>query len=206
MRALSILIGWCLLVMGFAGFVGEAQQPQSSPPAKSTSDPIARAKLVGRYCIDCHSDDVKKGGLSLAANLDDIGAHPEIWEKVVRKLSARQMPPLGKPRPDEKSYDALVAVLETELDRAAAKKPNPGRTPTFRRLNRTEYQNAIRDLLALNIDAAALLPADDVSRGFDNVTVGNLSPTLLDRYISAAQKISRLAVGAAHHAPGGDTF
>ena len=88
----------------------------------------------------------------------------------------------------------------------SAAHPNPGRTETFRRLNRTEYQNAIRDLLALEIDAAALLPKDEASHGFDNVTVGDLSPTLLDRYISAAQKISRLAIGAPRRSPGGDTF
>src|SRR6185436_15582430 len=94
----------------------------------------------------------------------------------------------------------------SSLDRAAANRPNPGRTETFRRLNRTEYQNSIRDLLALDIEAAELLPKDDASHGFDNVTVGTLSPTLLDRYISAAQKISRLAVGAPRRSPGGDTF
>src|SRR6185436_3891502 len=94
----------------------------------------------------------------------------------------------------------------SSLDRAAANRPNPGRTETFRRLNRTEYQNAIRDLLALDIDAAALLPKDDASHGFDNVTVGTLSPTLLDRYISAAQKISRMAIGSPGRKPGGDTY
>src|SRR5204863_7505799 len=99
-----------------------------------------------------------------------------------------------------------VARLVSPLYRAAARNPNPGRTETFRRLNRTEYQNAIRDLLALEIDAAALLPKDDASHGFDNVTVGDLSPTLLNRYISAAGKISRLAIGAPHRTPCGDTF
>ena len=117
---------------------------------------------------------------------------------MVRKLRARQMPPVGKDaagraRPTTRSSP----TLKTSLDRAAAARPNPGRTATIRRLNRTEYQNAIRDLLALDVDAAALLPADEASHGFDNVTVGDLSPTLLDRYITAAQKISRLAVGSA---------
>jgi hypothetical protein len=116
------------------------------------------------------------------------------------------MPPAEKKRPDERVYDATVSELVSLLDRAAAKHPDPGRTETLRRLNRAEYQNSIRDLLALDIDAAALLPKDDVSHGFDNVTAGNLSPTLLDRYITAAQKISRLAVGAPHRAPGGDTI
>ncbi len=99
------------------------------------------------------------------------------------------------PRPEERDYDAAVAWLESSLDAAAAERPNPGRTETFRRLNRTEYQNAIRDLLALEVDAASLLPPDESSHGFDNITVTDLSPTLLNRYISAAQKISRLAVG-----------
>ena len=94
----------------------------------------------------------------------------------------------------------------TTLDRAAAKNPNPGRTATFRRLTRSEYQNAVRDLLALEVDVTPLLPADDSSYGFDNVTVGDLSPTLLDRYVSAAEKLSRLAVGRAGRSPGGETI
>lgn len=163
--------------------------------------------LVGKFCTDCHSTDVAKGGLNLEKLLSgEVGQHSGEWEKVVRKLSARHMPPIGKPRPDEKTYTAAVASLEETLDRVATANPNPGRTDAVRRLNRTEYQNAIRDLLALDIDAAALLPADEASHGFDNVTVGTLSPTLLDRYITAAQKISRLAVGSAQRAPGGDTY
>src|SRR6185503_7066785 len=106
----------------------------------------------------------------------------------------------------EEAYVSTISELETELDRAAAARPNPGRTETLRRLNRTEYQNAIRDLLALEFDASSLLPADEASHGFDNVTVGTLSPTLLERYVTAAQKISRLAVGSAQRAPGGDTI
>ena len=125
----------------------------------------------------------------------DVAKHPDVWEKVVRKLRARQMPPVGKERPDDATYDRVTALLETSLDRAAAAHPNPGRTATLRRLTRTEYQNAIRDLLALEIDVSSLLPADESSYGFDTVTGGDLSPTLLDRYISAAEKISRIAVG-----------
>ena len=150
---------------------------------------------------------MKKGGLDLERIArEDTIQHADEWERVLRKLRARQMPPIGKDRPTEKIYDEVATRLASTLDRAAAKNPNPGRTETFRRLNRTEYQNAIRDLLALDIDAAALLPKDDASHGFDNVTVGDLSPTLLNRYISAAGKISRLAVGAPQRAPGGDTF
>ncbi|HYV30982.1 MAG TPA: DUF1587 domain-containing protein, partial [Candidatus Binatia bacterium] len=178
-------------------------------PAPATSSPLGLpvAAVVNQYCVSCHDGEMKKGGLDLD-NLShaDVTQHADEWERVVRKLRARQMPPLGKARPGERLYDATVAHLSSTLDRAATKHPNPGRTETFRRLNRTEYQNAIRDLLALDIDAAALLPKDDVSHGFDNVTVGNLSPTLLSRYLSAAQKVSRLAAGSPHGVPGGDTF
>jgi len=162
--------------------------------------------LVNRYCIDCHGPDVSKGGLNLGAMLlQDVTQHSSDWEKVIRKLRARHMPPIGKPRPDEKTFETVIAALEQPLDRAAAAEPTPGRTDTVRRLNRTEYQNAILDLLALDVDAAALLPADEASHGFDNITVGTLSPMLLDRYLTAAQRIARLAVGGAHR-PGGDTY
>src|SRR4030095_14317417 len=107
------------------------------------------------------------------------------------------MPPVGEERPDEATYDAVIKSLETSLDRAAVAHPDPGRTATIRRLTRTEYQNAVRDLLAVDIDVTPLLPADESSYGFDNVTVGDLSPTLLDRYVSAAEKISRVAVARA---------
>ncbi len=163
--------------------------------------------FVDQTCLGCHDSDTKKGGLALdAISSERVDLHSEVWEKVVRRLRARQMPPSGEPRPDESTYDAVVSSLGDALDAAAAEHPDPGRTDTFRRLNQTEYQNAIRDLFALDIDATVLLPADESSHGFDNVTVGDLSPTRLDRYISAAQKISRLAVGRAGRAPGGDTI
>src|SRR5205807_7727207 len=136
----------------------------------------------------------------------EIAQDPDVWERVLRKVRARQMPPAGAPRPDDATYDAVVASIETSLDREAAAWPNPGRTSTLRRLTRTEYQNAIRDLLALDVDVTSLLPADDSSYGFDNVTVGDLSPTLLDRYVSAAEKISRVAIGRPTKSPGGDTI
>ena len=196
-----------LLVGGFAGS-GRAQQqtaPPSSPEISKGREAIRR--FVNLYCVECHNGDDKAGGLDLdAIGSEDVNRHPEAWEKVVRRLVARQMPPEGALRPKERTYDSVVSSLAGSLDRAAAEHPDPGRTDTFRRLNRTEYQNAIRDLLALDIDATALLPADESSHGFDNVTVGDLSPTLLDRYITAAQKISRLAVGSPGRSPGGDTF
>lgn len=162
---------------------------------------------IREYCLDCHDAEVKKGALDLEALLaDPVAKHGAVWEKSVRKLQARQMPPVGKKRPDEAGYKATIAQLTKLLDAEAGKHPNPGRTETFRRLNRTQFQNAIRDLLAVEIDAAAMLPKDEASHGFDNVTVGMLSPTLLDRYITAAQKISALAIGAPRNKPGGDTY
>ena len=134
----------------------------------------------------------------------DFEANADVWERVVRKLTARQMPPKESPRPTESDFDAAITFLASTLDAGAAKSPNPGRTETFRRLNRTEYQNTIRDLLGLEVDITSLLPADESSHGFDNVTVADLSPSLLNRYVTAAQKISRLAVGSAPQAPGGE--
>lgn len=183
--------------------------PAQASPAEALSSPAhARVQpFLDQYCVQCHDADEKKGGLDLERiSGDDITRHPKEWEEVIRKLRARHMPPIGKERPSDQVFDEVVASLSSPLDEEAAKHPHPGRTETFRRLNRTEYQNAIRDLLALDIDAAALLPKDEASHGFDNVTVGNLSPTLLHRYISAAEKISRMAVGLPSRTPGGDTF
>jgi mono/diheme cytochrome c family protein len=181
----------------------KAQQPPASPPVPAAP----HHALVTRYCVSCHNDRKKSGGLALdTAAAQEVGQHADVWEKVVRKMRARQMPPIGLPRPDEATYDAAIKSLETSLDRAAVATPNPGRTATLRRLTRTEYQNAIRDLLALEVDVTSFLPADESSYGFDNVTVGDLSPTLLDRYVSAAEKISRVAVGRPSRSPGGDTI
>ena len=162
--------------------------------------------LVDRYCLACHSDRTRTADLSLQTiNAQPLEANTATWEKVARKLRARQMPPAGGRRPDEADYRTALASLESSLDRLAAANPNPGRTDTFRRLNRTEYHNAVRDLLALEVDVADLLPGDASSYGFDNITVGDLSPTLLERYVSAAEKISQIAVGRAGLAPGGTT-
>jgi hypothetical protein len=149
--------------------------------------------VLERFCIDCHDADTKKGGVKLDSLLhDDIGKHAETWEAVVKQLNARHMPPIGKKRPDEQGYDQMVAALTKELD---AQQTQRIAGPTFRRLTRTEYQNAVRDLLAVEFDAKAAFPTDEISHGFDNVTVGDLPPALLDRYIAAAQKIARQAVG-----------
>jgi hypothetical protein len=179
----------------------------AAPPETPSAGTPPERLLIKQFCLDCHNPRDKAGGLVLdAAIADTLNSHVDLWEKVVRKLRARQMPPADSARPDEPTYQAALSSLETALDQAAAQHPRPGRTSTFRRLNRTEYQNAIRDLLSLEVDVAALLPADEASHGFDNVTVGDLSPTLLDRYISAAEKLSRLAIGRPHRSPAGETF
>ncbi len=199
-------VGWtrhAVLVLLVASCVLGAQQA----PAPNAPRPAHESAFVKQYCTGCHNGKLKTAGLALDTIIaEDVDRHTPTWEKVVRRLRARQMPPAGLPRPDEKTYNAVVASLESALDASAAARPNPGRTDTFRRLTRTEYKNSIRDLLALDVDVSALLPADDPGHGFDNVTVGDLSPTLLDRYITAAEKISRLAIGAALRSPGGDTF
>src|SRR5262249_54242854 len=148
------------------------------------------------YCVGCHSGPNPFAGLNLEpldfAKLEENG---EIWEKLVRKLRARQMPPAGMPRPDDATLEGIVKFVESGRDRMAEVKPNPGRT-TLHRLNRTEYGNAIRDLLALEIDVADVLPADDIGYGFDNIgDVLSVSPFLLERYLVTAGKISRAALG-----------
>ncbi len=188
---------WVLLTFSIALRPCSAQEP---------SDDAIRT-FVSSYCVECHNSTTKTASLSLeASSLNDVSSNAETWEKVVRRLRVRQMPPAEALRPEESSYDTVIALLEEVLDREAVQHPRPGRVDTLRRLNRTEYQNALRDLLALDIDAAALLPADESSHGFDNVTVGDLSPTLLNRYLLAAQKISRLAVGSVGDTPDGDTI
>ena len=152
--------------------------------------------VLDRYCTTCHSDRLMTAALSLES-LD--GPHvadvAEVWEKVIRKLRTREMPPPGRPRPSATAYNGFVRWLETEIDRVALDAPNPG-TETIHRLNRTEYTNAIRDLLALEIDGRQFLPADDQSYGFDNIAdVLSLSPALLERYMLAAGKIAQLAIG-----------
>ena len=190
-------------VVWLSGLAGAAQTPSAgtSPAAQTTSasnptEPEPR-QLLNRYCVSCHSDRLKTAELSLqAVDVDNIPRDAATWEKVVRKLRAGAMPPVGRPRPDAATYDRLASRIEGELDRAAAARPNPGRTASFHRLNRVEYQNAVRDILGLDVDVAALLPGDDAAFGFDNIgEMLTVSPDLLDRYLSAANKITRLAVG-----------
>ena len=153
--------------------------------------------VVDKYCVSCHSQRLKSGGLVLEG-LDPsrAAASAETWEKVIVKLRSRAMPPVGAPRPDSATYDAAAGWLENEIDRAAAVRPNPGRTASLHRLNRAEYQNSIRDLLAIEINANELLPPDEQAYGFENnADALAMQPALLERYVSAATTISRLAVG-----------
>ena len=162
---------------------------------------------VDKYCVTCHNQRLKTGGLTLdTPDLANVAAHPDVWEKVIRKVEAGMMPPAGVPRPDAAARRALVANLEGVLDRAAKASPNPGR-PLVHRLNRAEYANAIRDLLAVDLDVSALLPPDDSSAGFDNnADVLGLSPVLLESYLTAAERISALAVGDPKTPPMGELF
>ena len=198
---------WTALVLVTTGAYAQAgpQLPPSGAPAESAAP---QDELLGRYCLACHNErllargtvPVSFEGLTVA----DVGADAEVWEKVVRKLHARAMPPAGRPRPDEETYHGFVTWLETELDRAAAARPNPGR-PAVRRLTGAEYINAIRDLLDLEVDAETLLfPSDDVDeQGFaTNADVLSVSPALFERYLVAANRISRLAVGDPTIGPG----
>jgi len=163
--------------------------------------------LLDKYCVTCHNEKLKTGGLSLqGANLTDVPKGAETWEKVIRKLRVGAMPPQGMPRPDKATLDGFTTYLETALDRGYSAKPNPGRA-TMHRLNRTEYANAIRDLLALDVDPTALLPPDDESSGFDNIAdVLRVSPSLMERYLSASWNISRLALGNLSIAPSTATY
>ena len=163
--------------------------------AIAASDPQVKA-AIDQYCVTCHSARLKSGGLVLDTSaLDRVAANAETWEKVVRKLRLGVMPPQGARRPDPPTYDRLITWLEGELDAPAATHPYPGR-PVLHRLNRAEYANAIRDLLGLNVDVAALLPPDDAAYGFDNIAdVLGSSPALLQAYLGAARKISTIAVG-----------
>ena len=184
---------------------GAAQTGAGPRPAGAGVDGQA---LIGRYCVTCHNDRLETGGFSFdPLDAADVAAHPEAWEKVVRKLRAGAMPPRPRPRPGRETYDGFRAWLEGELDAAAAADPNPGRTETFHRLSRTEYRNAVRDLLALEVGVEDLLPADDTSYGFDNIAgVLGVSPTLMERYLSAARRISRLAVASPVPSPTAETF
>lgn len=199
--AVGLLDPVCLLATG-------PQAPGVLPPAASlaaaSGDPRG---LLDQYCVSCHNEQLRTAGLMLdTVDVGHIGAAADTWEKVVSKLRSGAMPPPGRRRPDAATFGAFVTWLETELDREAAAHPNPGQ-PADHRLNRFEYSNAVRDLLALEIDATSLLPADESDHGFDNIAaVLSMSPTLLGRYMVAARKVSRLAIGDPTMGPAIETF
>ena len=182
------------LVLAGGGLGGTPLVAQTSAPVATGASHQA---VIDRYCVSCHNDRLKTAGLMLdAADIEHAGRNPAVWEKVVRKLRTGLMPPDGRPRPDAATYTSMVSYLETALDQASAAAPNPGWPAEVHRLNRAEYTNAIRDLLGLEVDGRALLPADDAGYGFDNIgDVLTVSPGLMSRYMSAAAKISRRAVG-----------
>ncbi len=194
--------GAAALVLGsvFAGASGALGGPAGGTPpvaaVRPQTAPATYRAVLDRYCVACHNQRTRSGGLALdAVDLDGIGRDAARWERVLQKLRTRAMPPPGRPRPAPAVYDAFGAWLEGALDRWAADHPDPGR-PAIHRLNRFEYANVVRDLLHLEIDAQALLPADDLAYGFDNnADVLTVAPGLLARYLSAARTVSRLAVG-----------
>ena len=219
-RLSGVIWRGCIVVLAVAGplpaapahAAGAAAHPaptpavQTSAPAGSAAAPDPRA-FLDRYCVTCHNERLRTAGLLLdARDVGQVGAGTDAWEKVVRKLRSGAMPPPGRRQPAAAAREAFVTWLETELDREAAARPNPGR-PADHRLNRFEYGNAIRDLLALEIDTAELLPADESDHGFDNIAeVLSMSPALLERYLFAARRISRLAVGDPTQGPAIETF
>jgi len=187
--ALLLSVGGAVLPSGRSSITAAGAQSPSLSPSPQRA-------VLDRYCVTCHNRTLRTAGLQLdIADVDHPVGNAAVWEKVLHKLRTRDMPPAGLPRPDNATYDALADYFETALDRAAEAAPNPGR-PAVYRLNRFQYANAIRDLIALDIDAVSLLPADDSGYGFDNIgDVLTVSPMLLERYLSAAAKISRQAVG-----------
>ena len=206
------LVGGSLTLLAVSVYVqtvGAIATTEPTPVAVGqASSPSPERALLDRYCVTCHNDQQRTGDLSLAdVDVTDIAGHPELWERVVRKLRAGAMPPRPRPRPDQATYDGFRGSIEATLDKAAAAAPNPGRTETLHRLSRTEYHAVVRDLLTLEVDVSELLPADDTSYGFDNIAgVLGVSSTLMERYLSAARKIARLAVGSPVPSPTADTF
>ena len=196
-KVLPLALIW-FVVVGYRLVEADRQVGLSAPAAQSSADDAA---LVKQYCLGCHNDRAKMGGLVLDADVTKVGASAERWEKAVRKVKTGMMPPSGSPRPPRERLDAFAAAMEARLDAAVDPKASLD-TPALHRLNRNEYANAIRDLLDVEVDVAPLLPADGSSEGFDNIAEAlSVSPALIQGYVSAAMKISRLAVGDRTMAP-----
>jgi mono/diheme cytochrome c family protein len=190
--SVALVLAGAPLVIHTAGAAPKPSEPQIDDALRNAP----QKALVQKYCVGCHNDRARIGGLSLqSANFTDMGLDAETFEKVIRKVRAGMMPPRGMPRPDRAEILRFASAIEAELDTHALGHPDPG-APGLHRLNRTEYANAIRDLLALNTNVSTLLPPDDSKEGFDNIAeVLSISPTLIQGYVSGAQKLSRLAVG-----------
>jgi cytochrome c5 len=204
-----VLLTAAALTLASAVISAGGKTPQTPAPTSQES-PGAYQAMVNKYCVTCHNVKARiPAGAPLAldtANLDDPAAHPEIWEKVIRKLGVGAMPPQGSPTPGAEELTKFRSALITSLDSAAAKKNNPGRY-VLHRLNRTEYANSVRDLLGVTVDVADLLPSDGGDFGFDNIASAlRTSPLLLEGYLSAALRISDLAVGDAETEPGTATY
>ena len=168
--------------------------PQSE--VRLTPDTTPARALVSKYCVTCHNERLKTANLLLDKTDDHVANASDTWERVVVQLRGRSMPPANMPRPDNATYDAVATWLESELDRAAAARPNPGRPAGLHRLNRVEYANAVRDLLGVEIEPTSMLPPDAQAHGFDtNADALGIEPALLERYLTAAAKIARVAVG-----------
>jgi hypothetical protein len=205
-RLFFILVGMGITSLGST--VPAAPPAQAAAPVSLPAEASDQSAVITQYCVTCHNQRLRTGGLTLDT-LDVAKPHDTaaVWEKVIRKLRTGTMPPPGARRPAQAVYDRLITWLETEIDRGAASRPNPGRPILVHRLNRAEYANAIRDLLALDIDGASLLPPDDSAYGFDNIAdVLGVSPVLLERYLVAAAKISAFAVGDPAYPAGAETY
>ena len=199
-----ILVCLGILLGGMADISATRPAATRAPQAQNGAAPDVQPRaIIDKYCITCHNQRLEVAKLTLdTADLSDIPARPDIWEKVIAKLRAGLMPPAGRPRPEAEAVSELIGFLEADLDRAAEAAPNPGRTETFHRMNRAEYGNAVRDLLGVHVDATALLPADDASYGFDNIAgVLTISQSHMEQYLTAARRISRAAIGSPPAAP-----
>jgi len=197
----------CRRVSAWVALAGAFVLFSTSATVRAQGAAADHGAVVSKYCVTCHNQRTKTAGLTLdTANIADPSATADIWEKAIRKMRVGMMPPQNAPHPDPQAQAALVTYLTSALDRAGATHPNPGR-PLVHRLNRAEYANVIRDLLALDVDASSLLPPDDAAYGFDNIADAlGISPVLLERYLTAAGKISSLAVGDPTAGPAGETF
>ena len=198
-----------LLVVGCVGLASVLTGRVSARQTQSASGPAATRQVLDQYCIGCHNERLRTADLSLeAVDAAHPEADPELWERVIAKLRARSMPPPRRPRPDAATYDVVADRLESALDQAWAAQPHPGRGSAVHRLNRTEYSNAVRDLFELDIDVTSLLPGDETADGsFDNFAdVLTISRAHLDRYLSVARQVTRLAVGLPPVSPGFETF